>query len=397
MASDQHVEEKDMRDIESEMLLRYLLDSANGEKAVAQLDGIDVSEFCSKSRLLITDRRIWVSPPPDVKLTPVGSGNPDAYYHVLEFTDFRDVATEQGLFGNSIKVTFKNGSTCQLKGPSEKLGNLAYVLRALAAQAKPLIQFPDDETVLLKSGPGISCLPSLGKDFRREVFWDGTQIRMAVTDRRIVFYRVQQLDQMKPGYSRVGVRFGRPRLQFACIPIENVLAIAPASGRFTGVTLTLNTRLVGYELLSLRLYPVGDLVFHQYEYSCAGCGRSIKGQVQVGEPKDTFTFEGYGCASCKSWLCSDCAKPAFFSRRLACPKCGEKEKPAYFITATGYRVIASGQVAEALPAANSKFNPLPVEGKEGREWNLEVCEKKWAGFIVPAVERAMAVARQRSS
>lgn len=366
-------------------------DTSHRESQIMSLEGIRVSDFYREvdSTVLITDRRIISMPRGMIRGSAAALDNPDNYYDIKEIADIRSISFSTGLT-SFVNLTFKNGRDVQLY-TFDQVEALLSALRPLVSQPAPLLWFPEGETVLFKSGPGIHFLPDMTITERRDVFWTAGNIQMVVTDRRILFYRVNQIGKFTRGALGVDAEFRNPSLQFISIPLQDIVNFSVAKGMLSGVVLKLNKRIHGFELGSLSVFPVDDLIFEQHEYTCKHCGKSFRGGKLDSEP--AVDLEGYVCGRCGAPLCAGSVKQGFFSafisNHIHCPACREKAAPAAYVVSSRFRVTARGSLENAFPELNRAELYVSSMGKDGKAWDLRICESKWQDLVVPALQQAL--------
>jgi hypothetical protein len=372
------------------------LDAANGESLLAA-DQPDLQFYFS---LILTDRRLIVLSPLDI-----GSGNkpweltvPDRYFitwplHNLVGIEAKPVETHSSKM--TIKTDTGESHTWQFSPPFDNFA--VHIKNALPKASNPLT-FPAGEELFFDGGSNLEILNLIGDSpfietelLARQFFNKFARLSLAITNRRLLFYRINHIQEMVWQGSSMEVKLGPPNLQFISLPWEAVRRIEVSGGIIGGgVTMILDQPVWAWTIPGLKLLPHDEITCEVEIHPCARCGGNIFGGVgskrKTPHGQDIETsISGTFCSKCGTAYHKNCLK-SLESPTSKCPTCGQ---PRQVIDRGYYKLNLKSQAQLETPGLLLQFNIPPV-GKFGEEWKLTLLKNAnaWQTQILPAVLKA---------
>jgi Zn finger protein HypA/HybF involved in hydrogenase expression len=400
--SDREVSRAAVKELPSGLMTPWalnFLDSANGEKLLAA--DKPSKEFAFS--LIVTDRRLIVLEPLDIL---AGLGNsprewtvPDRQFITWPLKNLASIETKL-IENHTTKMTIKTDTgeshTWQTTPPFDHM--VRYIKAAMPNAIRPLT-FPEGEGVFFDGGANLELLNLNGENspftdtelLARQFFNKTARLSLAVTNRRMLFYRINHIHEMNWQGSGLNLKLGPPQLQSISLPWEAVRRFV-VSGGFVGgnVSMILEQPLWAWTTQSLRVLP-HELLACKYETrACIRCGGSMYGGVgpkridQNGKEIESTVVGSY-CSKCNTALHKSCLK-TLENLTSKCPTCGQ---PRQVIDRGYYTLIMRDEVINQRLNLARQFSIPPV-GKPGEEWKLTLTKniKAWEAYILPAVRRA---------
>jgi hypothetical protein len=239
------------------------LDSQNGEVLLA----VDQPELHGDNdfRLLLTDRRFIFLPPTNRTVTSVGAfSDPDTYCTVIPLRSIATVEISKRFGGGTVMtVKTKGGHVYTLKSKIP-FDNFGRHIQDAILNAPSALTFPGGEEVYFDGSSNFDILSprdflSKTTEFHAKRFHKSYLISLAVTNRRILFYRFNHIGVATGSTYTTKVQFGMPQLQFISIPWGNIRRIVvDKSFLSAGVNIILDTPVSGWMTSSLTVYDPNE-------------------------------------------------------------------------------------------------------------------------------------------
>lgn len=369
------------------------IDTHNGEKLLSATI-FDNPE--PNFKLILTDRRL-------IYLLPAGSSNiggdarlnQDNFFKVIPLRRIASVKYQKTFTGAiSLVIETEKGENLKLssKGP---LDSFAQRIQEAVLNAPPAMIFPPEEKVFY-DGDNLGFLWThhvsnrFGAEVHNKRFFATLSAGLAVTNCRMLFYKITHVAQMESNITGVSATLGEPQLQFLSIPWEVIRRITiDTSFMSKSVNLVLATPVWAFMKRGLHVYPDHEISVQELQHNCAKCGGTITGGVGM-QRKDA---RGIAIETAQTgWHCLYC-KTSYHIDKKCLPskdKCPTCKKPMQAIDRSYPKVILNGQAQAEAPYLAAQMPPVPPLGVMGTEWNLPIMSdlKGWEEQVLPAVRMA---------
>ena len=305
------------------------------------------------------------------------------------------------------KQVFSGGTTMTIKtrtGESQTwkkeipFENFAQHTQAAIQKAMLPLVFPAGEEVFFDGVDDFNFLnlgnqssPFVGSELIAKRFLNSHRISLAITNRRLLFYRINHIQNMTGHFGTVEIQMGAPILQFISLPWEAIQRISVARSLLGGgVDLVLDQPVWAWMTQGLKVYPPESITCQEIERPCKKCGKTIVGGV--GEIRQDSrgqnidgTVSGSYCPQCNTATHKACMKFGE-SPTSKCPTC---QQPRQLID-RGYAQLHLQDEAQREVSYLTQQANVPPIGKSGEEWKLTLTKnlKLWETQLRPAVAKA---------
>lgn len=368
-----------------------LLDEAGGETLLGTFELTVPRYYDDLMTVMVTNKRLIIGPDyqgphgkkPYLKPALQAVMDPETYLHSEELAHVRAVRKPdfylgvigEEIYTNVLELSYGDLITMETREQGV-IEEFQRVLKEAMSVKKPLVRLPEGERILYSSSE-TGFFPYMDAAFRELYFMGTNRVTFAITNKRLLFYRVNHVDNIHP---QPRVTFGQPRLQFFSIPHDRIVQTLNAGEMFRFM---IKGEIQGFEVPGLFAYD--DIKYVKDSYACGKCGKTIEGSMfyttLMGRLSPPEVRTGIKCNGCGSTICRSCEVKTTLGIR--CPVCGKSRKNVAYIDPSYERTSINGE-------AQAQVKPVgPRLGTKDKEWALDLCGVMLKETIMPALKIMM--------